>query len=635
MKHRLLLVFLFSSLCSLCLCGESSAALDPGAKTPYQLTVVLHFADHRLLTDAFRDRVERELRDGLQASFGALVNVDVTREHSNLAEVLQTGLRSLDGWHERGPTKTHFVLIDYAGAQYEIQARQYDGATGLASPVVRRDRTPDREFVPKAAALLVEQDFGLAGVFDSWPAANDATPGEDHPVALSLQGAGLGVPLDRWIKKGDVFSVVAMPPGDAAPGRSVLGALLVVDSPPTERDASCVCRVFRRFDRPSGAGAGGYRCVKLGTVTAPLRLRLFQALPDGGTGPLKDTLRVQVRRHGFSDDAGMIAKEAEDDAVDTTGDKGGPFENVAFVSVYAGGDRPKARIPLPLLDEQPVVLAVNVAKDDDTLHAFKVRDWEADVTAAWQAQNQLFREVSDWAGKPEKRAEAMKAIQDGVKRSRDDFDRLIHERQELDKVAKLNSPAAEEYLHQLDKGTTELKEFFDKLAKIAAEENDPQKRKWLAEAEEGKRLEADLEIDKALAVYRQAIADGDADPNLKDYVDKLTNQWKPKSEAHRKARAFVYEVWPTLDDAGLKTNLDEAKSAVEVCKEAKDLITLRKFRKATDAQAARMKQELAELRPDINIEDEKQAKIIKDVTDAVTPIYRDADGFIKTAAPDK
>ena len=80
MKPRIL-AFLLSSLCPLCLCGES-LALDAEAKTPYQLKVVLHFADHRLLTDVFRDRVERELRDGLQASFGDLVNVEVVREVS-------------------------------------------------------------------------------------------------------------------------------------------------------------------------------------------------------------------------------------------------------------------------------------------------------------------------------------------------------------------------------------------------------------------------------------------------------------------------------------------------------------------------------------------------------------------------
>ena len=86
--------------------------------------------------------------------------------------------------------------------------------------MVRRDRTRDRDFVAKAAALLIDQDFGLVGTFDAWPQA-DETPSEDKPVTVELKGAGLGVPLDRWVKKGDVFAVVQMPRGDAGPGRPV------------------------------------------------------------------------------------------------------------------------------------------------------------------------------------------------------------------------------------------------------------------------------------------------------------------------------------------------------------------------------------------------------------------------------
>ena len=130
MKPRVFLAFLLSFLYSLCLCGESWAALDPELKTPYQLKVVLHFADNRLLTPVFCERVERDLRDGLQASFGDLVNVEVTRQDPHLKEVLQNGLKSLDGWRERSAFKTHFVLIDYSGVHYEIQARQFDGLTG-------------------------------------------------------------------------------------------------------------------------------------------------------------------------------------------------------------------------------------------------------------------------------------------------------------------------------------------------------------------------------------------------------------------------------------------------------------------------------------------------------------------------
>ena len=81
----------------------------------------------------FRDRIERELHDGFQASFGDLVRVKVTHEHPRLKDVLQDGLKSLDGWKDRVGVKTHFVFIDFSGVHYEIQARQYDGYR--ASPV--------------------------------------------------------------------------------------------------------------------------------------------------------------------------------------------------------------------------------------------------------------------------------------------------------------------------------------------------------------------------------------------------------------------------------------------------------------------------------------------------------------------
>ena len=82
----------------LCLCGSTSAALDPETKKPYQVTVVLHVAKHRLLTPVFRDRVESEIRDGLQAALGDLAEVKIVYEHPKLAEVLEKGLpRSITG----------------------------------------------------------------------------------------------------------------------------------------------------------------------------------------------------------------------------------------------------------------------------------------------------------------------------------------------------------------------------------------------------------------------------------------------------------------------------------------------------------------------------------------------------------
>ena len=257
------------------------------------------------------------------------------------------------------------MLIDYSGVHYVIQARQFDGLTGQPSPRVRRDQTRDPEFVAKAAALLIEQDFGLVGVFDRWPASNNDTPDEDQRVTLQLKGVGLGVPLDRWIQEGRrvlrrADAAGRRRPRPTGPRRPAAGGRRRrPPAPPT-----VVCRVFRRYDRPSDA-AGGYRCVQLGTVEkTPVRLRLFQALPDNRFGPLKDALTVEIRHKGFEGEdlgKGPQADRRRRRSVDTTGDKDGLFDRAAFVSVLGADRGLKARVPVPLLDDQPVVLAINVS----------------------------------------------------------------------------------------------------------------------------------------------------------------------------------------------------------------------------------------------------------------------------------
>ena len=127
--------------------GEFFGTKPPTAQ-PYKLTVVLDVAKNRVLTDVFRQQIEREVREGLQAALGDLATVEVVRDHPKLADVRSQGLkRALDAWKERSDVKTHFIRIDVANGQYEIQSRQYDGPTAMAGPVVHSDHTADREFV--------------------------------------------------------------------------------------------------------------------------------------------------------------------------------------------------------------------------------------------------------------------------------------------------------------------------------------------------------------------------------------------------------------------------------------------------------------------------------------------------------
>src|SRR5205823_5065469 len=155
---------------------------------PYDLHVVLDIARHRLLTPVFKEQVKRELQDGLRTAFGDLVRVSVLDDHPKLAEIRQRGLgEPLEKWQKLTGVKTHFVLIDFVDDQYEVQARQHDGLTGQASPVIRRERIADRLFVARLVTFLIDRDFGIVGGI-----TNRSNP---KKLAVTLKGGNLKVPL--------------------------------------------------------------------------------------------------------------------------------------------------------------------------------------------------------------------------------------------------------------------------------------------------------------------------------------------------------------------------------------------------------------------------------------------------------
>ena len=130
---------------------------------------------YRLLTHTPEQLGKAPLHRG--SALGNLGTVDVVTKHPLLKEVHKHGLlRALNGWKKPSPFKTHFVLVGFSGVHYEVRARQHDGLTGLNTPVVRRDRTRDRAFVARTAALLVERDFGLLGTILPLSAGMSSTP---------------------------------------------------------------------------------------------------------------------------------------------------------------------------------------------------------------------------------------------------------------------------------------------------------------------------------------------------------------------------------------------------------------------------------------------------------------------------
>ena len=185
----------------------------------------------------------------------------------------------------------------------------------------------------------------------------------------------------------------------------------------------------------------------------------------------------------------MLQKQTDAlDSVDTTGDKeDGVFSHIAFATVLSSDNKVRRRVPIPILDDQPVVLAVNISNDAGSALAFQKNALERDVANAWQEQNELFREITKRLPKPPIELSSRKKSRRKNNASRAKWTVLPLSRRRVKPVqgtARFGpiGPAAER--------TNRLTNFLAKLKKIDAEENDPQKKKWLANLTQGQQLEA-------------------------------------------------------------------------------------------------------------------------------------------------
>jgi hypothetical protein len=644
MTNALRFAFLVLLLAVLVSPGPVLAGLDLELKTPYTLNVVLHFTNHRALTDTFAERVERELGDSLQAALGDLAKVRVVRTHPRLKDVLENGLqKGLDLWKEpddpkkRPEVKTHFVLIDYSGVYYEIQARQHDGLTNTNLPKdsVRQDRTRERDYVAKAAALLVAHDFGLTGTL--------TLPADPRkPVRVDLKGGGLGAPLGNWVKKGEVFALVRVPTGPGA-GQLVPWSFLQVQQPPRDggRDGTFVCKLFQPADRTlTEAGVAGYRCIKLGTTRGLVRLRLTQSSGQGvATTPPDDPLTVLVRRNGFEGEKGTLF-EGRSDPMTGTFESIKPngrteFDHIAFVTIDLPQNR-FVRVPVPLVDDQYMVIPITYTSDDADLFRLRKDAWVRQVADSYLVQTSQFQKIQELAGKPTQRAEAIKEVKAGLARSRDDHLRLTAEHQDLVKEAaqlpeasRPNLGQSEERLKKIKEGIEELDKFLTRLDEIDRKENDPHKKDRLIAEQQAKALVKEAEVGKAIDIYKKLLELYPMDDAIKNSLADLEALWKPKNEAHAAARTFIYDVWPRLDTENVKLRLEEARKVFVVCQKEKDRIGPRKLYDTSVAHGLRMEKELGQLNQ-INIDDEKRIKLINEVNLALAKLTTDIDLYLKT-----
>lgn len=617
--------------------APARAQLDPEPKQPYHWRVVLATKQHPLLTADVRERVKRDVVAALQTGLGALGTVEVIdladlprdRWEPLWQQFDDKGFAALDTPRDLTGAKTHFLRVEYRDGQFHLETRQYDGFTGLSSPVVRSRAVRAADQVGRAAGLLLDRDFGLTGTVET-------TIGRPEAVKVLVRGSALG-PVNALVQPGDVFALAAVRKTNRpapAPIRTATGKIVAAPAtgePPgytstprpfallrvTEVGADGLqCAVL--FADPAKAmpltgGVVGYRCMKLGTVKAPVAVRLVGS--DGAVERTASVVSVRVS------DAGFPSPEAADPKDICSFDRptaqfrsGRALANVACVTVKRGATA--KLFAVPVMSDDPITLPfdVNPEKADQAEYERSVIAAVNAAADARMAQKVCFDALAVLIEK-QKNAEALARAKGGRDAAEAAYqgltDELARLREQLNK-----SPTAEPLLNKVKANLDQLKQYNDqlktyiaKLEAVVKRENDPMAVAREVQAEAiNTRITVLLsggDVDQALAAYDQLIALLPGDADVKARREKLAAEWKVKDEAHQKARDYLTKTWPAVatiqdfKDSAVRQNDKDGplKLAVEVCKKNGDKWTLRKLLIAFNAAGVKLNELAAGLDP--------------------------------------
>ena len=613
--------------------APAAAQLDPEPKQPCLWRVVLSARPHPLLTADLRERVRRDVVAALQTGLGPLGTVEVIdladaprdRWEPLWQEFVDKGFAALDAPRDLTGAKTHFLKLEYRDGQFHMEARQYDGFTGLSSPLVRARsvRAPDQ--IGRAAGLLLDRDFGLTGTVELDPNAPDA-------ARVLVRGAALG-PIGGLVQPGDVFAVaavrktnrpapapvrtatgkiVAPPPGAEPPGYTSAPRpfvlLKVTDVGPDAVRCSVLPGEARAL--PLGGGVVGYRCMKLGTVRAPVAVRLV-----GSDGHVERTASRVIVRASDALFTSLTAPDPKDtcsfNAATAQFRSARDLANVACVTVTLGGQSKLFAVPVLTADPITLPFEVNEAKARLADYQREVTATAAAVADARYAQTVCFETVARLIDKQDNKGALVRA-KNGFAAAEAAYqvrtDELKRLREQLD-VA----PAAKPILEKVERDLAALKQHNDKLKEhvgkiehvVKLESNPALAAKELERERLNERVRFLLavgDVEQALVAYDQLLA-VEPDAAKKAERDKVAAEWKIKDDAHQKARDYLLKTWPTVATipdfkagAVKQNNVDPPlRVAVDVCKRHGDKWTLRKLRVSFDAAGVKLNELVAGL----------------------------------------
>jgi hypothetical protein len=374
----------------------------------------------------------------------------------------------------------------------------------------------------------------------------------------------------------------------------------------------------------------GYRCLKLGTTRAPLRLRVVK--DDKLRSPVP-ALQIQIKPRSF----GGSVLEQTSTKPDGLAKSEQTYDNVAF-AIVMDGSKQLARVPVEIVEDLTVTCPVSVSEETagqgELLHR---RDrWVSHLSDSLVVAADLFRDLNAMAGQSSE--SILARAQEGLKAMQADISELSQERESLRTEsaklprAALNLTDGEQNLQRLQEQRDQLQQYLVKLQENIAKEKDPIRQKWQELVLQADLQEREDEFDKAIQLYERVLREGGDNPALRDKLDTLRRAWAPKNNAHAKARTFIYETWPKLETAAqIKDSLDEARNAFRVCKENGDILTPRKLLKTYVTHSSRLAKEVDALRPEEREDDRKTAETIIELTSKLKEFNEDVKEYLRNA----
>jgi tetratricopeptide (TPR) repeat protein len=611
------------ALAALVILPAGVRAGDSTAGTPYDFQVLLRVGTHRLLTDTFRRQLGDELRDGLQSAFGPLATVrvqDVATDAETKAAWLDPA--AADAPAPLGPAKRHFVAVDFSDGQYTIRARQSDGSTGLASPLVRQARTADRRFVGRQILRFIHEDFGAVGT---------VARSEGMHVWLQLRGGSIpSADLARWVPAGSVFALVKVR-SDGASAETIPATYLRAVGAPL--DGRVECELFSRYQNPLLYWPQNeYRAMRLGTTRAALRLRVTDT-----NGQPQASLQVRVSRTGFK------AEEVHETGIVRDGlfDSRDTYDGLALVRISTGGVM-YLPVPVPILDDRRIELSVSASAADEAKETV-VLDARREQRALHDILRRL-REQYQQLGpllKDAKNREALDRLQAGLEVLEQEHDLHAQELSRLRAEGRRAGADVAQVLDACDGYLRQIREFRGRMqvthTKLMADQaaaNSPEaleKRDNVSALLQKVQVHLEAaEFEEAIETYKQILNLTGESESIRKKLTDLEEAWKTKGPEHEQARRFAYQVWPKLAtfDA-LREKLPQAREAFEVCKSHRDWLTTKKLYLVATDQVTKILLEAAEdlkqsesdvaalLRSQINKATQDLKALIKDMETAL------------------